>query len=31
VSSLIKRDNHYWVGYAENQHMCPWPLVQIAR
>ncbi len=31
VSSLIKRNNHYWVGYADDRHMCPWPLVQVTR
>ena len=31
VSSITKRSNHYWVGYANNQHFCPWPLVQIAK
>ena len=29
VSSILKRKNHFWVGYDKNQHYCPWPLVQI--
>lgn len=31
VTSLIKRNNHFWVGYADDRHLCPWPLVQPAR
>jgi hypothetical protein len=27
VDSIVKRDNHYWVGYNNGQHFCPWPLV----
>ena len=28
ISSLVKRQGHYWVGYQDNQHFCPWPLTQ---
>lgn len=29
VSSLSKSQGHYWVGYNNNQQVCPWPLVQL--
>jgi hypothetical protein len=29
VDSIIKRDNHFWVGYDNNQHFCPWPMVSV--
>ena len=29
ISSILKRSGHYWVGYENNQHYCPWPLVQL--
>lgn len=28
VTSLIKKQGHYWVGYETNQHFYPWPLVR---
>lgn len=28
VSSIVKRENHFWVGYDKNRHYCPWTLVQ---
>lgn len=27
VCSIIKKHNHYWVGYDDNKYKCPWPLV----
>ena len=30
VTSISRKQGHYWVGYDENQHVCPWPLVQPA-
>jgi len=28
VSSLVKKQNHYWVGYNNDKQYCPWPLVR---
>ena len=28
VSSLTERQGHYWVGYDEDTHSCPWPLAR---
>ena len=28
VSSIVKRESHFWVGYGRNRYYCPWPLVQ---
>ena len=28
VSSIYKKQGHYWIGYDDNRHNCPWPLVQ---
>ena len=28
VTGIVKRENHLWVGYDNNRHFCPWPLVQ---
>lgn len=30
VTSLVKRQGHYWVGYHDNQKFCPWPLARPA-
>lgn len=30
VSSIVKKQNHYWVGYDENSGLCPWPLVKVS-
>ena len=29
VSSIVKKQDHYWVGYNDNARYCPWPLVQV--
>ena len=29
ISGILKRSGHYWVGYENNKHYCPWPLVQL--
>jgi hypothetical protein len=29
VTSLVKRQGHYWVGYDADQHYYPWPLVRL--
>jgi hypothetical protein len=29
VSSIVKRDNHFWVGFDRDRYYCPWPLVQM--
>lgn len=29
VSSILKKQNHYWVGYEDNSQFCPWPLVKL--
>jgi len=29
VSSLSKKQGHYWVGYDDDTHFCPWPLVRL--
>ena len=29
VSSIIRKQGHYWVGYNNNAHYCPWPLVRL--
>lgn len=29
VSGILKKSNHFWVGYHDNQHFCPWPLVNL--
>jgi hypothetical protein len=31
VTSLVKKQGHYWVGYEANQHFYPWPLVRLAK
>ena len=31
VSTISKKQNHYWVGYDENRQFCPWPLVRVKR
>ncbi|MFQ5614253.1 MAG: hypothetical protein ACE5H9_19190 [Anaerolineae bacterium] len=28
VSSILKKQGHYWVGYDDNRRFCPWPLVR---
>ncbi len=28
VTSLSKKQGHYWVGFDHNNHVCPWPLVR---
>ncbi|MCL4299452.1 MAG: hypothetical protein KJ077_27195 [Anaerolineae bacterium] len=30
VTSIIKKQGHFWVGYEANQHSYPWPLVRLA-
>lgn len=30
VTSLVKKQGHYWVGYEANQQFYPWPLVRMA-
>ncbi|MEM7348126.1 MAG: hypothetical protein AAF485_28170 [Chloroflexota bacterium] len=29
VTSLVKKQDHYWVGYDANQKLVPWPLVKL--
>ncbi len=29
VSSIIRKQGHYWVGYNNNAPYCPWPLVRL--
>ena len=29
VSSISKKQGHYWVGYDDDNHFCPWPLVRL--
>ena len=29
VSTIFRKQGHYWVGYDNDQHRCPWPLVQL--
>ncbi len=29
VSSIIKKQGHFWVGYDADTHFCPWPIVQM--
>ena len=29
VSSIVKKQDHYWVGYDDNAQFCPWPLVRL--
>jgi hypothetical protein len=29
VSSILKKNGHYWVGYQADSRFCPWPLVQL--
>jgi hypothetical protein len=31
VSSISRKQDHYWVGYLDDQHFCPWPLVQLKK
>ncbi len=31
VSSIFKKQQHYWVAYNHNQHVCPWPLAQVVK
>jgi hypothetical protein len=31
VTSIVKKQGHFWVGYEANQHFYPWPLVQPAQ
>ena len=31
VSTISKKQNHYWVGYDDNRQFCPWPLVRVKR
>ncbi|MDX1524099.1 MAG: hypothetical protein R3264_20890 [Anaerolineae bacterium] len=31
VTSLVKRQGHYWVGYDQDQRFCPWPLVRLPK
>ena len=30
VTSLVKKQGHYWVGYEANRQFYPWPLVRLA-
>jgi hypothetical protein len=31
VTSIIKKQGHFWVGYEANQQFFPWPLVRLAQ
>ena len=31
VSGIKRQQGHYWVGYDENNHFCPWPLVRLSK
>lgn len=31
VSSISKKQGHYWVGYDDNAHFCPWPLARLQK
>ncbi len=28
VSCLFRKQGHYWVGYENDAHVCPWPLMR---
>jgi len=30
VTSIAKKQGHFWVGYNTNQHFYPWPLIRPA-
>jgi len=29
VSSITRKQGHFWVGYDEDARVCPWPLVRL--
>ena len=31
VTSIVKKQGHYWVGYEANQQFYPWPLIRLAQ
>lgn len=30
VTSIVRKQGHYWVGYEVNRQFYPWPLVRLA-